>query len=81
VTEEREPSSAVIAGVSIVYAEQPGLTLDELQARVEGLVGLFTLFQEPAVIRERRILSWPDGREIGPPHPLETLRFFAGHDI
>lgn len=37
-TEEPQPASTVIAGVLIAYAEQPGLTLDELKARAEGLV-------------------------------------------
>jgi hypothetical protein len=77
VTEEREPSSAVMAGVLIAYAEQPGLTLDQLQARVDGLVGLFALLEEPAVIRERRIVYFPTMEEVGPPHSLETLPTFC----
>jgi hypothetical protein len=52
----------VIAGVLIAYAEQPGLTLDELKAGVEGLVSLYTLLEEPVVIRDRRIISFPDMR-------------------
>ena len=55
--EEPQPASTVIAGVLTAYAEQPGLTLDELKARVEGSVSLFTLSEESAVIRNRRIIS------------------------
>ena len=52
----------MIAGVLIAYAEQPGLTLDELKAGFEGLVSLFTLLEEPVVVRDRRIISFPDMR-------------------
>jgi hypothetical protein len=59
---------------------RPGLTVDEFKGRVEAWLAS-SRFRGISGDPRRRIISFPDMREIVPPHPLETLRRFAGHDV
>jgi hypothetical protein len=80
-TEEPRPASTVIAGVLIAYPEQPGMSFAELRIRVEGLMSLFTLLEDPAFVRRRRLRYVLSLEESGPPFPLNTLQFMTGFDI
>jgi hypothetical protein len=80
-TEEPQPASAVIAGVLIAYPEQPGMTFGELQARVEGLMSLFTLLEDPALVRRRRIIYIDSFEESRPPYAMDMLQDLTGFDI
>jgi hypothetical protein len=80
-TEEPQPAIAVITGVLVAYPEQPGMTFGELQSRVEGLMSLFTLLEDPALVRRRRIIYIDSFEESRPPYPLDTLQSLTGFDI
>jgi hypothetical protein len=80
-TEEPRPARTVIAGVLIAYPEQPGMSLAELLIRVEGLMSLFTLLEDPAFVRRRRFRYFPSLEESGAPFPLNAFQFMTGFDI
>jgi hypothetical protein len=81
VTEEPQPGNAIIAGVLITYPERPGLTIGELQFRLEGLVSLFTLLEDPALVLRRRIIYFPGFGRSRPPYSLRTLQDLTGLDV
>jgi hypothetical protein len=52
----------------------------ELQFRLDGLVSLFTLLEDPGLVR-RTIFFFPDIRGSRPPYPLAALQVMTGIDV
>jgi hypothetical protein len=80
-TEESQPASTVIAGVLIAYPEQPGLALGRFQDRIEGLISLFTLLEDPELVRRRRIIYVFSLEESRPPYGMDILQRLTGLDV
>ena len=80
-TEELGPASTVIAGVQIAYREQPRMPFGALQYRVDGLMSLFTLLEDPSLVQRRRFFYLLGRGEEGPPFALDTLQLLTAYDI
>jgi hypothetical protein len=76
----RSAQSDVIDKIRVTYAEQSDLQLSGLQHRVENLIGLLTILNDPETF-EVQVVRLSALGEIKPPHSFKTLQYLTALNI